>query len=185
MHDDDLTPEERAALAALPREHPADPALEERTVRALRAGGWLAPTPRRLRDVPRSWLAVGAAAAIALFAGGFALGQRIESHENTELLVAIHERDAARVAAEVQRTGSAYVRALSALSAVADSSRAPGVREGREVAVNALYAVADQMVQLSPDDPLSARILQAFDRGAGRDTTKLAGGIAHRRVVWF
>ena len=41
MHDDELTPEERAAMEALPRERPPDRALEERIVRALRAQGLL------------------------------------------------------------------------------------------------------------------------------------------------
>ena len=64
--DTELTPEERAAFAALPRERAASRLMEERTVGELRRRGLL----RRARR-PR-WMA--AAAALALFAGGFGAG---------------------------------------------------------------------------------------------------------------
>src|SRR5439155_1231567 len=74
MHDEELTPAERAAMDALPRERPPDRALEERTVRALRAQGLLErPTVLRLALPATGWLAA-AAAAVVLFAGGFVLG---------------------------------------------------------------------------------------------------------------
>ena len=86
-------------------------------------------------------------------------------------------------AAEVQRAGSAYVNALSSLAAVAanaDPKNTHAVQQGREVAVNALTAAADQLVRLAPNDPLSARILQAMDEEARRDTTS-----AQSRLAWF
>jgi hypothetical protein len=183
MHDDDLSPFEREALSELPREAALPRGLEERTVRALRARGLLhAPAPLRIAFTP-AWIGAAAAAAFALFVGGFAIGQWAESRHTTELLVAMHERDAARAAAEVQRAGSAYVNALSSLAAVAasaDPKNTLAVQQGREVAVNALTAAADQMVRLAPNDPLSARILQAMDEQARRDTTS-----AQSRLAWF
>ena len=45
MHDDELTPDERTRMRALPRELDPDDSLEERTVRALRAEGLLRRAP--------------------------------------------------------------------------------------------------------------------------------------------
>ncbi len=68
--DDELTPEEQAALRALPREADPPPALEERVVEALRARNLLAarrsPWARRLLQ---------AAAAVALFVAGLGAGR--------------------------------------------------------------------------------------------------------------
>ena len=68
-HDHDLTPEEQAELAALPRERTPGRLLEARTVQALRARGLLPERPRRL-----SWVAAGVAAAAGRVAGGAVVG---------------------------------------------------------------------------------------------------------------
>jgi len=184
MHEEDLTPEERQSLADLTRERRPPEDLEQRVVRALRAEGLLAP-PRPLR-LPRSpaWIATAAAASIALFVGGFALGQWVASRQAAELLVAMHQRDAAQASALVQRTGSAYVSALGALASVSGSAGPQEVAAGREVALNALRAAADQIVRLAPEDPLAVRILQAVHGGAARDSLD-AGGEVASRLVWF
>ncbi len=73
MHDDELTPAEREAFAALPRESLASDLLEERTVRALAARGLIHPRQRIRAAVV--W--TGAAAACLLFfVAGFSLGQK-------------------------------------------------------------------------------------------------------------
>lgn len=71
--DDELTPEERAALAALPREATPGDLLEERTVRALAARGLLRRPHSRFRPLA-AWMSAAAACAV-FFAAGFALGQ--------------------------------------------------------------------------------------------------------------
>lgn len=186
MHDDELSPEEQRAMRALPREQRAGRALEERVVMALRREGLLhAPRVLRLPLTP-AWLVGAAAACLGLFAGGFALGGWLESRHTTDVLVQMHEREsasAAAAAAEVQRTGSAYVSALATLAAFADTSRSPQVMQGREVAVNALQAAASQMVRISPEDPLAVRILQGLDRAAARDSARHA--TESRRTLWF
>jgi len=189
MHDDDLTREERAALDALPRERDPGPLLEERTVRALRARGLLGRGERIARPVfTPAWASAAAAAAIALFISGFTVGHWIQSRHTEQLLVSMHERDAAHTAALVQRTGSAYVAALAALADAADSSRVGGrtagrdLTQGREVAVSILHAAANQLIRIAPEEPLAARILQGLDRAAARDST-LAG--SDQQVIWF
>ena len=73
MHDDELTSAEREAFAALPRESPASDLLEERTVRALAARGWIHPRQR----IRAAAVWTGAAAACFLFfVAGFSLGQK-------------------------------------------------------------------------------------------------------------
>jgi hypothetical protein len=69
----ELTPEEQAALAALPRERDPSRLLEERTVAALRERGLLRrPAAGRAARIVRA--AVGAAAVI-VFLIGFAAGR--------------------------------------------------------------------------------------------------------------
>ncbi len=66
---DELTPEERDALARLPREADPPPGLEQATVSALTARGLLRRPRRRFPP------ALALAASVLLFAGGLALGR--------------------------------------------------------------------------------------------------------------
>jgi hypothetical protein len=184
MYDDELTPAEREAFRTLPREHPPGNPLEERTVRALRARGLIRPAHPVFRSSP-AWTFAAAAAVVAVFTGGFALGQWLEARQARQALVAMHEQDAARTAALVQRAGSAYVAALGRLADLADSSGPRDLQQGREVATNILHAAASQLVRLEPDEPVAARILQGLDRAAQRDTSTLAAAADSRRVIWF
>lgn len=182
MHDDELTPEERERFRALRREIDPDDGLEERTVRALHAEGLLRRRPARVISFSLSpaWLGLGAAACFAIFAGGFTAGSWMEARHTTQVVSQLHEQDATRAAALVQQTGSAYVSALEALATMTDSSRSnPQLEQGREVAVNALHAAANQMVRIAPEDPLTVRILAGM-RHAARDSSA-----ATDRLVWF
>ncbi len=69
----DLSDQERAAIAALPRELAPSDLLEERVVRALRQRGHFGTAVRANRSWPR--MALRAAAAVLLFAGGVATGK--------------------------------------------------------------------------------------------------------------
>lgn len=196
MHDDDLTPDERDRLRALPRELDPDDSLEERTVRTLRAHGLLRATPARVFRFPVSplWLGAAAAACFVLFAGGFFFGSWMEARHTTQVVSAMHEQDATRAAALVQQTGSAYVSAMAALASYAEnkqqSAPASGARgteatsaelaQGREVAVNALHAAANQLVRIAPEDPLAVQILSGMNKAARRDTASTTD-----RLVWF
>ena len=73
MNENELTPEERAAFEALPREREPSRLVEERTVAKLRERGLL----RRASGSGASRIlrVAAAAAAIAVFAGGFAAGR--------------------------------------------------------------------------------------------------------------
>jgi hypothetical protein len=69
----ELTVEERAALAALPREMDTGDLLEERVIRALRDKGTLpVARPRAGSTLSIAWKI---AAAVTLFAGGVATGR--------------------------------------------------------------------------------------------------------------
>jgi hypothetical protein len=184
MHDDDLTPEERAAFAALPRERDPGEMLEERTVRALRAHGLIGRPERHGIMLSPAWLTAAAAALVAVFTFGFALGQWLESRESSKTLVELRRQDAAQAAAVVQQTGSAYVAALSALTQASRSSNAQDVAQGREVASTILHAAANEMVRLSPEDPLTLQILRGLEHAAGRDSVARRNE-ATRQVAWF
>lgn len=67
MTEDDLTPEERDALARLPREAEPPPELEDRVAAELRRRGLL-------RSRRRGWIAGRLAAAVVLFAAGLGAG---------------------------------------------------------------------------------------------------------------
>src|SRR5262245_34259697 len=184
MHDEALTPEERAAMEALPRERAPDRALEERIVRTLRAQGLLErPAVLRLALPFVGWLAA-AAASVMIFAGGFALGSWLESRHTTQVVLDMHQRDAAEAAAMVQRTGSAYVSALSTLASFAEKARPQELAPGREAAVNALHAAANQMVRLVLEEPVAVNILQGMARASRSDSLE-APASEPRRVVWF
>jgi hypothetical protein len=176
-HHHDLTPEEQAELAALPRERTPGRLLEERTVQALRVRGLLHQRPRRT-----SWLVAGVAASAALFAGGFAAGQWTATREVTTSLAAAHEQSAMQAAQAVQRTGSAYVAALMALARYADSTRSPGLQEGREAAAAALYAAASELAGLNPDDATAKAIASVL---ADTDPQLRGNQTRARNVVWF
>ncbi|TMQ67200.1 MAG: hypothetical protein E6K78_05515 [Candidatus Eisenbacteria bacterium] len=182
MHDEDLTPEERAAFQSLPRERRPGPWLEERTVRALRRLGLLRAA-RPDHFLSPAWATAIAAVVLAVFAGGFAVGQWLEARQTREVLAAMHEQDAARAAALIQQSGSAYVAALSRLADLADSSRARDVQQGREVATNILHAAANQLVRLEPEEPVATHIIQGLERAAQRDTNTVAA--ADHRLIWF
>ena len=73
----ELSEQERAAIAALPRELAPGDLLEERVVRALRSEGHLGTVARGPLQWSRQLMRV--AAAIALFAGGVATGHYLLS----------------------------------------------------------------------------------------------------------
>jgi len=176
MHDfDELTPGERDELAGLPRHREPGRMLEERTVRELRARGLL-QTPRN-----RGWWSAAAAAAIALFATGFALGQRSATLAVAERFDRTLPVDAMQAARQVQRTGSAYIEAIAALSDASMGSDADAIRQGREAARAALYAAAVEFASLSPRDPVASQLLWLLSErpdGVTRET-------AAQTVLWF
>lgn len=180
-HDDELTPGERAALAALPREREPAPLLEERTVRALRAEGLITPMLRKVRRLP--WLVATAAAGLVLYLGGIATGQWMANRQTTDALVRIQQNTMMQAASLVQRTGSAYAQAIAALANTPDSADRHSAAQGREVALTALYSAANELVRLAPDDPVVVRILQVLDREPERSDGSTTGTL--QRVVWF
>jgi len=183
MHDDDLTQQERERFRALPRQLDPDDSLEERTVRHLRAAGLLRAAPHRVIRFTLSpgWIGAAMAASFAIFAGGFGMGSWLEARHTTQVVTQLHEQDATRAAALVQQTGSAYVSAMAALASVSEHSQSPSeISQGREVAVNALHAAANQLVRLAPEDPLTVQILSGMRRASQQDST--AG---NSRLVWF
>jgi hypothetical protein len=185
MHDDDLSPEDLAALRALSRERDPGEMLEHRTVRALRARNLLRQPERRGFVLSTPWLTAAAAALIAVFAGGFSLGQWLEARQSDRTLVELRKQDAAQAAAVVQQTGSAYLAALSALADASHTSNSSrDVTQGREVASTILQAAANQMVRISPEDPLALQILRGLERARG-DSTGTTVAAAKRQVSWF
>ena len=179
---------EQGALDGLPREREPSLMLEERTVRALRNEGLFRPVRGRGINPhgPFCWLAAGIAAALVLFTSGVVVGQWMGTRSTVQAIVAVEEANAREVAALVQQTGSQYAAALAALSQVpASSSDSNWVAQGREVALTALYTVADQMVQVAPDDPLVARILQAMEGEGEQRPAGEESGTPVRQVVWF
>lgn len=171
----ELTVEEREAIDALPRERDPGQLLEERTVRALRQEGLLAVdpgpgsigSPRDAEADGRSWWrpAAAIAAGIALFAGGLSVGQTLGARQTADAFHTVFEDSDARLASQVQRAGSDYVAALAALSEAGEPTAADS-GQALEVALTALWAAANEIVRLAPDDPLAARILQGFQARA-------------------
>jgi hypothetical protein len=185
MHDrddDDLSVAEREAFEALPREAMPGRLLEERVVADLRARGLLGT--RRVHHGGWGLIQLGAAAAaVALFACGLAVGQWLGARHTANAMLALQRQDAASSTAAVQRTGSAYLLALGALAQVAASGDPNEVARARQAAQSVLHEAANEMVRLAPDDPVSAQILKGLDRARIQSASTKPDG--NQRVVWF
>lgn len=169
-----------ADLRALIRERIPPGALEDRTVAALRREGLL--TAPGLRRPPRRlapWAMAAAAAGVGLFAAGFAVGQADGTRRTVEVVEALRDADASRTAALIQRSGSDYVEALSALVQSRDDG---DVGPGREVARGVIRSALTELTRLDPDDADLRRALLALDPGQGSpaDTARTA-----RAILWF
>ncbi len=201
MDDHDLTPEEKMAFQRLPREAGPSRILEERVTKALReegilgAGKALDSGTGRVGRLYRPWMAVASmAASLVLFASGVVLGQWMGSESTTQAFLQVREQDAAQLALSIQEAGSAYVSALAALSelriaGLGEEGVGPGafqagidLRQGREVALGALYGAANELARLSPDDADVLRVLQILEERRGREE---GWGGGDRNVVWF
>jgi hypothetical protein len=133
----------------------------------------------------RPWLAAAAAAGVALFASGFAAGQRTAGRDMADAVSAALGRggDPAQAAAQVQEAGSEYVRAVAHLVELAGADRGADVASGREVARVALHAAALELARLSPDDATLKLVLAVLEEraGAAADTASSTA----RKTIWF
>jgi hypothetical protein len=182
---DELSPAEEAAFAALPREAAPRPALEERTVAALMARGVL-PTPITAAPSHRAvgagarkfWIPIAAAASLAVFASGLAVGQFLG--QRSAFAAIRFGASAGEAASRMERVGNRYVEALAALSSA--DSVSPAVRDSvRAVALKVLGEAAQEMALLAPDDPLAAAVL----RGLQQRDRLLNPDAPTRSVVWY
>lgn len=109
--------------------------------------------PRESAPRGRQWLRV--AAAIALFGAGLVAGRYVEKQPSPVERPSI---EGLAAAAEVQRTGAAYVKALADLRA-SKSQLSTAVRaQGRDAAVATLEGAAWELKQLGGNDDTATRI---------------------------
>ena len=154
-------------------------------MRALRQRGLVRAKDARRFRFPVSWMAGAAAAAVALFMTGVAAGQFAAGRESARAVAEVQRQNAQHPALAVQQAGAAYVSALSRFASVADTAGAAQTAQGREVAVAMLRAAANELVRISPDDPLASGILAALDRASTQPLTTQADTTGKQRVVWF
>ena len=186
MHDRDdeeLTATEREAFDALPREEMPSRLLEERVVSALRDRGLLGARRVRRPVWGRIPIGVAAAASLALFASGVAIGQWMGARHTAQVMLAMQKQDAASATAAVERTGQAYLSALGTLAQASASSDPAEVARARQTAQNVLHEAANEMVRLAPDDPVSAQILKGLERARVQAAPASTDG--KQRLVWF
>ena len=184
----ELSPAERRAFEALPRERPPRAELEDRVVAALQRRGLLpiplAQTAAGARRHLAPWLVGAIAASLALFVGGFAAGQYVGSRSGAAAAlsgVQASRGDVAEVAAHAERAGAIYVAALTALSQLSDTADAATRATARRAAMTAFGAAASEVARLAPDDPLAAAVMRGLDeRAAGQRPVS-----STRSVVWF
>lgn len=180
--------EEAQRLSALARQQAPAPELEDRVVARLKGEGLLGGRPRPWWQVQwMPWALAGTAALFAVFLLGYSVGQQAGAESALSMMAEIRQaRDVDQAIANVQRTGSAYVTALAALGHLAASSPDQSDRrQSQEVALSALYAAAQEMVRLDPDDPVAARLLQGLEaerlRQVSHDETQEP---SPRKVFW-
>jgi hypothetical protein len=97
----------------------------------------------------RLGFAAAAAAAVALFASGLAVGQWVGGRHTADALLEMRKQDAASSAAAVQQAGSAYLSALDKLSSASSSSTANSqdMVAARQAAQTVLHQAANEMVR--------------------------------------
>jgi hypothetical protein len=186
QNDNNLSPAERRAFEHLPRESMPPRHLEDRVVAALRERGVL-PTPitvaRRGRGSQmKLWIPVAAAAAVAVFMSGLAVGQMIGTNRTMDLALRVGDshNTAVEAAARLQQAGSSYVAALAALSQTTDSTH-PALRDSvRTVAIRVLGQAAEEMALIAPDDPLAAAVLRGMNQ-----RQRTSDPAPSRSVVWY
>jgi len=186
MFDDELSSAERRAFEALPREQLPPTSLEERTVMLLRQKGHL-PTPlqaHRRTDAQahrKNWFIAGAAAAaVAIFASGMALGQFLGMSKAVQV-ASMSAQTATEAAAHVRQSGDLYVAALASLGNLRDTTDIVGRERARETALAVLGAAAEQIAHLAPDDPLAAAVLRGLNQRSRNE-----GPVApSRSVIWY
>jgi hypothetical protein len=187
---DELSPAEQEAFDALPREQQPPPSLEERTVAMLRGHGHLATPIGAARPRRRSglairwsapWIAGAAAASLAIFASGVAVGQYVGTRNAALVIDANARGSAAELAGHVQRAGSLYVAALASLSQLPDSGSEAPRDSARIVALRVLGEAAQEIALLAPDDPLAVAVLRGLNQRS-RDQYPTAPS---RSVVWY
>lgn len=184
----ELSEGEIQALEELPRRLAPDDGLERRTLDHLKSMGLVSdgleidrahrrrsPGPIASRSIRG---AVAAVVAVSVFVAGYQAGLR-SGPEHTSPSGPV---DLAEASAQVQRTGSAYVGALDALSRFVDRDVESTTRaQSREVAFAAFYAAAEQLLELDPDDPMSGRLIQGLEELESAD----GDPPGPKRVVWF
>ena len=104
----ELSEQERAAIAALPRELAPSDLLEERVVRALRQQGHFGTTVDPSRSWPR--MALRVAAAVLLFVGGVATGKYMLTQTPAAAPAAIKEASVPQSASQKIDNGTQQVK---------------------------------------------------------------------------
>ena len=142
----------------------------------------------------RPWMLAGSvAASLILFASGVVLGQWMGMESTSQAFLQVREQDAAELALRIQEAGSAYVAALAALGELRQGAQEAGdpeggdpgiagIRQGREVALGAMYGAVHELARMAPGDPDVLRVLQILEE---RKVQEQGLGEAERNVVWF
>ncbi len=174
---DELSPNERDAFEALPRERPAPRMLEERIVGALKRDGLLRE-PRTERAPWWSWRLMPAmAAGLLLFAGGVLVGTRMNPAATA---VPAGTATATDRAARIEQGGQRYLAELTALSRTDDTTRSPERTRGSQVASRILRQAAQEVARLDPTDPLADRIT-----GGGELADAAVASSEGTHIVWY
>jgi hypothetical protein len=179
----ELTPDEKKALDALPRDRMPSAALEDRVVDALRNSGLLAQ--RRVIELTKGRIAAAVAACIVLLISAFALGQWAGARQIAGDDIIVPEAGEISVALTLQQAGSAYVLALQRFAAMPDSINGNQAVQGREVALTTLYTAADQVTRLVPKNELARQLLAAIDADPGLVMYEVSDVHGGTRVIEF
>jgi len=183
----ELTPSEKKELEMLPRDRIPSAALEDRVVGVLRTRGILRPPRRRVIELAAWRIAVAAAACLILLTGGFAIGRYVGARGVANGSPIENEISDISVAASLQQTGTAYLKALRRLSELPDTAGEEHAAQGREVALTTLCTAAERIIRLVPQGELAGRLSAVLNRDLAVCATSgrvdiLAGG---DRIIGF
>jgi hypothetical protein len=140
---------DRVAELPLAKDTPGDlwPTLRAR----LATAKYCSVRPKRSRIT-----LLQAAAAVAIFFLGALAGRTLDADSGPRWSAS---NDPLMAAAEVQRTGTAYVAAVAHFGDVVADSAPGAAGQARDVALAAVHGAAFELARLHPDDPTAGEIL--------------------------
>ncbi len=117
-----------------------------------------------------------------LMAGSYIVGHQVGTDQATGIIQAMQAGAPGTAALSIDQAGAIYLSALRDVALYNATASYDSRLESRREALSTIYAAADEMLRIAPDDRVSSYILQAFDQVPGASSRARADST---RIIWF